>query len=224
LQFLPRLRDLGGQRLYRIGRSIQYEHIGPLVRGTVRPEIIVKHWDDLLRVAGSLKMGWVTASLLIGKLQSYRRQNMLTRACRSTGGSSRRSSSCGTSRTRRSRRRIGVQLSKGEAMHALRNFLFLASQGQIRRRTLEDQTNQAQCLSLVTNAVVLWNTVYMGHVVDQLRAGGHAFSDDDVAHLSPARFEHINPYGRYHFVPVLAQPRRPLRSLRRPAIEACGRG
>jgi TnpA family transposase len=62
LQFSPRLRDLGGQRLYRIDRSIRYEHIGPLLRGTLRPEMILKHWDDLLRVAGSLKMGWVTAS------------------------------------------------------------------------------------------------------------------------------------------------------------------
>jgi Tn3 transposase DDE domain-containing protein len=35
---------------------------------------------DLLPVAGSLKRGWVTASLLIGKLQSYPRKNRLTRA------------------------------------------------------------------------------------------------------------------------------------------------
>lgn len=87
----------------------------------------------------------------------------------------------------------------------------------IRRRTLEEQTNQAQCLNLVTNAVVFWNTVYMGRAIDELRAEGHAVSDDDVAHLSPARFEHINPYGRYHFDPALAQARRPLRSLRRPS-------
>ena len=36
--------------------------------------------DDLLRVAGSLKLGRVTASLFIAKLQSFRRQNVLTRA------------------------------------------------------------------------------------------------------------------------------------------------
>jgi hypothetical protein len=29
----------------------------------------------MLRVAGSLKLGWVTASLFIAKLQSFRRQN-----------------------------------------------------------------------------------------------------------------------------------------------------
>jgi TnpA family transposase len=31
----------------------------------------LRHWDDLLRLAGSLKRGWVTASLFISKLQAY---------------------------------------------------------------------------------------------------------------------------------------------------------
>jgi len=38
-----------------------------------------------LRVAGSLKLGWVTASLLIGKLQSYPRKNQLTKALQECG-------------------------------------------------------------------------------------------------------------------------------------------
>jgi TnpA family transposase len=39
----------------------------------------------MLRVAGSLKLGWVTASLFIAKLQSFRRQNVLTRALQEYG-------------------------------------------------------------------------------------------------------------------------------------------
>ena len=42
-------------------------------------------WDELLRVAGSLKMGYVTALLLISKLQEYPRQNRLTRLLREHG-------------------------------------------------------------------------------------------------------------------------------------------
>jgi hypothetical protein len=54
------------------------------------------------------------------------------------------------------------------------------------------------------HAVVLWNTVYISAALEQLRAEGHRFTDEDMVHLSPARFEHINPYGRYHFDPELA--------------------
>jgi hypothetical protein len=55
----------------------------------------------------------------------------------------------------------------------------------------------------------------MSAALDELRAAGHRFTDDDVVHLSPARFEHINPYGRYHFDPELAKSKGPLRPLRR---------
>ena len=62
---------------------------------------------------------------------------------------------------------------------------------------------------------VLWNTVYISAALEQLRADGHRFTDDDVVHLSPARFEHINPYDRYHFDPELAKPKARRRPLRR---------
>ena len=39
-------------------------------------------------------------------------------------------------------RRIGAQINKGEALHALRSFLFVANEGKIRRRYDEEQLNQ----------------------------------------------------------------------------------
>jgi TnpA family transposase len=66
---------MADQRLYRIDRSVRCQHIEPLF--TLNQDLILRRWDDLLRVAGSVKMGWVTASLLIGSLQGYRRQNAL---------------------------------------------------------------------------------------------------------------------------------------------------
>ena len=47
--------------------------------------------------------------------------------------------------------------------------------------------------------MILWNTVYMQRVLDGLRRRRRSVSDDDVARLSPARHEHINPYGTYRF-------------------------
>jgi len=53
LQFSPRIRDMADQRLYRINRSVRYQR-------TLNQELILRRWDDLLRVAGSVKMDWVT--------------------------------------------------------------------------------------------------------------------------------------------------------------------
>jgi len=51
----------------------------------------------------------------------------------------------------------------------------------------------------MTNVVVALNTAQMARVIEGLKAEGYSVADEDVAHLSPARYEHINPYGKYSF-------------------------
>ena len=214
LKFMPRLRDPGSQRLYRIDKSVRYRHLDPLLRGTVRPSFVLKHWDAMLRVTGSLKLGWVTLSLFLSKLQARERKTELADALEEYGRLNKTILLLQYLDDETLQKRIGAQLNKGEALHALRRFLFLANQGQIRRAAYQEQLNQMSCLNLVVNAVVTWNTVYMHAVLEQLRTEGHAVNDADIAHLSPARFEHINPYGKYRFDLALAlrsAQHRPLR-------------
>jgi hypothetical protein len=46
---------------------------------------VATHWDDLLRLAGSLKYGHATASLIVGKLSASSRQNALAAALKEYG-------------------------------------------------------------------------------------------------------------------------------------------
>ena len=80
LQFSPRIRDLADQGLYRLDRGASGRLVDTLVSGRINTALIVDHWDDLVRVAASLKMGWAPASLLISRLQGAGRTNQLTRA------------------------------------------------------------------------------------------------------------------------------------------------
>jgi hypothetical protein len=57
----------------------------------------------------------------------------------------------------------------------------------------------AGCLNLITNVVVAWNTAQIARAIEDLKAEGCPVADEDVAHLSPARYGHINPYERYSF-------------------------
>ena len=97
------------------------------------------------------------------------------------------------------RQRVHAQLNKGEALHQLRKFLFFVRDGAVSQKDEEDQNNQAACLNILTNAVIVWNTVYMQAALEALREEGYAVKDDDLVHLSPARFAHIHRYGKYHF-------------------------
>ena len=156
-------------------------------------------------------MHWVYSEMI---LHAYPRQNVLTRALQEYGRLIKTLFILRYLESEDYRRQINAQLNKGESLHALREFLFVADKGVIRRKQEEAQTNQAMCLNLITNAVVVWNTVYMQAVLDSLRAGGRSIEEDDVAHLSPARFEHVNPYGKYVFPLEEAERRQGLRPLR----------
>jgi Tn3 transposase DDE domain len=39
----------------------------------------------------------------------------------------------------------------------------------------------------------------MAAAIDRLRTDGHSILEDDIARVSPCRYEHINPYGKYAF-------------------------
>ena len=94
------------------------------------------------------------------------------------------------------RRSMSRQLNKGEQLHTLRRFLFFANEGEIRRSQHEDQTTQVLCLNLAANAIVAWNTVYMAEALDVLRSDGFAIDDDDLAHVPPTLWSHVNIYGK----------------------------
>ena len=50
---------------------------------------------------------------------------------------------------------------------------------------------------IVTVAIALWNTVYLGRAVDALRCRGEIVSDGLLAHLAPLGWQHINLTGGY---------------------------
>jgi TnpA family transposase len=116
------------------------------------------------------------------------------------------------------RRRVMRQRNKGEALHDLRAYLMIANKGQLRRKRGDERVNQASCLNPITNAVILWNTVYMAEAIAQLKREGSPVNESDLPHIWPTRYEHINVYGRYHFNSEEAQRRKGLRPLRQSGV------
>jgi TnpA family transposase len=202
-QLSPRIRDLGRVTLYRTGTKgefvSRYPNAGPLLTAKLNKALIAEHWDDLLRLAASLKFGHATASLIVGKLSASDRQNALTAALKEYGALRETIYAARYLADETHRRRVTRQLNKGESVHALRRDVFFAHEGHVRHRHLEQQTEQALCLTLVTNAIITWTTEYLGLAVDKLRADGREVPDELLAHISPARNENIGFYGTFRF-------------------------
>lgn len=158
MQLSPRIRDLGKITRYRPGprreTEARFPHAGPLMTRRANLELIAEHWDDLLRLAGSLKFGHATASLLVGKPSASGRQNTLATALKEYGALRRTVYAARYLSDPDYRRKISRQLNKGESLHALRRDLLYAHEGMIRARQLDDQTEQAWCLTLARTSLV----------------------------------------------------------------------
>lgn len=215
MQFSPRLRDLGDRQLYKLKTDAAiYPLLDARLTGRIDLTRLVEGWDDLARVAGSLKRGYVTASLLISRLQAYPRQGQLTKLLQEYGRLIKTIFVLRYLEDEALRRRVHTQLNKGEKLHDLRKFLFFAREGVVSQKYEEGQANQAGCLNLLTNAVIVWNTVYMQAALDALQEEGYPVQEEDLAHLWPIRFAHIHRYGKYEFDVEAARQRVGLRPLK----------
>lgn len=86
-----------------------------------------------------------------------------------------------------------------------RRCLFFANRGEFRTGNLDEIMNKASCLSLLSNAVLVWNTVRISEIVDCLRASGQEVLDTDLARPGPPLLPraHIIPTGTYSFEPEM---------------------
>jgi TnpA family transposase len=215
-QFSPRLADIGGTRFWRVDGKADYGALDELAAQRINIALIIQHWEDLLRLAGSLKLGTVQAMGLIRTLQTKDRPIKLARALEELGRLIKTLYLLRFIDNEAYRRRILVQLNRGEGRHQLARTVFHGKRGELRQRYREGQEDQLGALGLVVNVIVLWNTIYMDAALHQLRAEGFDVHDEDVARLSPLGFDHINMLGRYAFILPEQIARGELRPLRDP--------
>ena len=198
-QFSPRLADLGESRFWRIDASADYGVLNGLARQTINRTLIEQNWDDILRVAGSLKLSTVNATDLLRALQGNGHPSTLAKAIAELGRIAKTLYLLNYIDDPAYRRRILIQLNKGESRHSLARVTYFGQKGEVRQRYREGQEEQLGALGLVVNAVVLWNTLYMHRALEEMRGRGMQIVTEDIERLSPLGYDHINFLGRYTF-------------------------
>jgi len=199
-QFSPRLADLKEMRFWRLDRQAHYGVLNDVGRHVIHTKIIVEYWDELLRLAGSLKLGTVHADAVVRWLHGDKRPRSLARAIAELGRIAKTLYLLAYLDDESYRRRILVQLNKGERRHGLARVVFHGQRGEVRQRYREGQEDQLGALGLVLTCIVLWNTRYLDAAIMHLRRQGQGIPDEHVARLSPFIHRHINMLGRYAFV------------------------
>lgn len=205
IQFMPRIKDLKSQQLYRVDRSISYGKLDILLTKTVSLESILEQWDEMIRIVASLKNKLCPAHEIIRRLSKGSPSDKLSKAFTQLGRLLKTEYILRYITDSDLRNKVQRQLNKGEHRHALARWIFFANQGKFQVGDYEEIINKASCLSLVSNAVLYWNTIKVSEIICQLRAHGEIINDEILSHISLLAYRHVVPMGTY-FTDEITEP------------------
>ena len=195
--FMPRIRDLKDQQLYRIDKTVDYGDLNHLLTKTADLAIIEEQWEYMMRVAISLKQKTAPAHVIVQRLTNSSPSDRLTKAFTNLGRIIKTEYILRYLTDKELRQTVQRQLNKGEYRHKLPRWIFFADQGEFTTGDYEEIMNKASSLSFVSNAILYWNTIKISDIVEQLRQQGEEIDDETLSHISLLPYKHVLPNGTY---------------------------
>ena len=128
-RFSPRIADIGGARYWRMDAGADYGPLNGIARNRTNTHLIADHWDDMLRLAGSLKFGVVQAMSVMRTLQIGDRPTKLAQAVAEIGRIDKTIHCLTFIDDETKRRRTLTQLNRGEDRHKLARAVFHGKRG-----------------------------------------------------------------------------------------------
>ena len=195
----PRLRDLAERRLYLPRGFNVPEGLEAVTVRRVSMAAIERGWDELLRLAASIRSGRVSATLALQRFGSAAQGDPLHRAAEHLGRLLRTVFLCDYIAIEDFRREIHTLLNRGESVHQLQRAVYSGKVAPERGRRRDEMKAISGSHALLTNIVLAWNTARMHEVVERLRRERIEVEDDWLRRIGPAHFSHINFRGTMRF-------------------------
>jgi TnpA family transposase len=203
---MPRL-NVSKQTLSKLERTTSYGPLDAVITSTVDTALIREQGDQLVRVAASLRNRTAPAHVVLRRLASSAPSDRLAKALTALGRALRSLYLLRYIHEEDLRARMQLQVNRGEGRPQVARRLFFAHQGAFQTGDYEEIMNKATCLGLLSNAALVWNTVQMSRIIDQLCASGETMTEEELARVSPLAFSHIIPNGTYFSQGTTGEPR-----------------
>jgi TnpA family transposase len=195
--FMPRIRDLKDQQLYRVERNANYGVFTPLLNKTADLDIIEEQWESMIHITQSIKQRTAPAHVIVQRLTNGFPSDRLSKAFTHLGRIIKTEYILRYITDQDLRRTVQLQLNKDEYRHKLPRWVFFANQGEFTTGDYEEIMNKASCLSLVSNAILYWNTSRIDKIIHDLRKQGEQVEDETLSHISLLPYKHVLPNGTY---------------------------
>jgi TnpA family transposase len=202
LQFdlCPRLAHLRERRLCVPKGLAVPSSIVPVATSSIDLDVIRDNYDEFVRVAASIQNGRCTAVQALQRFGSEARSEPVYAAGVALGRLLRTIFLIDYHTNASFRRELQHALNRGEAVHVVQRAIHIGKIPTDLAKRPEALNAVSSSLSLLTNAVMAWNTRHMQQAVDQIEARtGEALVPDDLRRIAPTALEGINLRGTFDF-------------------------
>lgn len=198
-RLLPRLKDIGSQKLYRpeAGSPEAYEHLQPVLTRAIDWALIRNQYDEMVKYATALCLGTADAESILRRFTRNNLQHPTYRALAELGKAIKTIFLCEYLSSEALRREIHEGLNVIENWNSANSFIFFGRHGEISTNRLDSQEIAILSLHLLQISLVLINTLMLQEVL-----GGPSWENkltqEDYRGLTPLFYGHVNPYGTIH--------------------------
>lgn len=201
VSFAPRIKNFKDQKIYSLKPRKHYvqKDYPILPKEKINKDFIIKHWDDILRLAATIKLKHSSASQIFKRLSSYSKQNPLYKAIKSFGRIIKSNFILNYIDNLGLRQAIEKQLNKIESLHRLAKFIFFGNNQEFDYPTKEEQEIAEGCKRLIELCIICWNYLYIGQFLAKKSNSERKKYIKIIENGSILVWHHINLFGEYDF-------------------------
>ncbi|MGH0758452.1 Tn3 family transposase [Bacillus cereus] len=197
IELMPRIRNWKDLKFLRPHKESTYKHIDGLFSQSVDWSLIENHYEDMLRVVMSIKMGRIHPSTILNKLNTYSKKNKLYQAFRELGSAIRTLFLLKYLSDEQLRSTIQAATNKSESFNGFAKWLFFGGEGIIAENNRERQRKIIKYNHLVANCLIFYNVFQLTQILHQYIQEGNKVDEDVLSDLSPYLTFHVNRFGKY---------------------------
>lgn len=195
-QLLPRLKDIGSQKLYRCYETDSYENLQKILVRPINWELIREQYNQMIKYAVALRLGTADAEAILKRFNSNNRQHPTYKALAELGKAIKTIFLCRYLQHEELRQEIHEGLNVVERWNSVNSFIFYGKGGEISTNSRDDQELAVLCLHLLQICLVYINTLMIQQVLAQ-EHWRNILTLEDKRALTPLIHIHINPYGLF---------------------------
>jgi TnpA family transposase len=169
-------------------------------------KLVASEYDEMLRVALSIKTGRMLPSSILRRFGGAARSNRLARAVRELGRVIRTTFLLEYLDDLDLRETIQTAMNKSERFNQFTQFITFGGHGLIAENDRGEQRKRVKYTHLVANCLILHNAWALTEAIRKLRREGMRITPEVISRLSPYLTEHINRFGTYRLKPGRPSP------------------